>query len=69
MNIPHFVYSLIRLWVFELFQLWPFKHGETEAQSHQNLDGTGFQTSTNIYLPLQHHSGRAQRIESKRPPY
>ena len=39
MNIPHFVYSLIRLWVFELFPLWPFKHGETEAQSHKTWIG------------------------------
>lgn len=69
MHIPHFVYSLIRLWVFELFPLWPFKHGETEAQSHQNLDGTGFQTSPNIYFSPQHHSGRPQRTESKRSPY
>jgi hypothetical protein len=42
-------------------QLPHLTHGETEAQSHPDLDGTGVKTFPNIRL----HSGRIQRTESK----
>ena len=61
-----FTHQAMGIWVVSTLAIQTWRNWGPESR---NLDGTGFQTSPNIYLSPQHHSGRAQRTESKRPPY